>query len=104
MNRGILRGLKFLALAGMIAGPLAYRASAGSAVAAWPRLNRPDSGGFTAGAQRLPSAEHKDRDRYKHAEGRLSTFDRHLVKHHFDKGELDERHWRRSEASSTTIL
>ena len=35
------------------------------------------------------TTEHKERDRYKNAERHLSPFDSHLVKRHFDKGELD---------------
>ena len=31
----------------------------------------------------------KQRDRYRYAQEHLSTFDRHLTKGHFDKGELD---------------
>ncbi len=30
------------------------------------------------------------RDRYQNAQGHLSSFDRHLTKGHFDKGELDK--------------
>lgn len=30
------------------------------------------------------------RDRYQHAQGHLSTFDRHLMRGRFDKGELDK--------------
>ena len=30
------------------------------------------------------------RERYEHAQGHLSTFDRKLTKGHFDKGELDK--------------
>ncbi len=30
------------------------------------------------------------RERYEHAQGHLSTFDRHLTKGHFDKHELDD--------------
>lgn len=88
MNRGILRGLKFLALAGAIAGALVF---AQAPEAPWQR-GRDLIGRTQADLQQARSssiAEHKDRDRYKHAEGHLSTFDRHLVKHHFDKGELD---------------
>jgi hypothetical protein len=32
----------------------------------------------------------KQRDRYRSAQGHLSTFDRHLTKGHFDKSELDK--------------
>jgi hypothetical protein len=32
----------------------------------------------------------KQRERYQSAQGHLSTFDRHLVKGRFDKGELDK--------------
>jgi hypothetical protein len=32
----------------------------------------------------------KQRERYRSAQGHLSSFDRHLVKGHFDKGELDK--------------
>ena len=32
----------------------------------------------------------KQRDRYRGAQGHLSTFDRHLTKGHFDKDELDK--------------
>jgi len=32
----------------------------------------------------------KQRERYHSAQGHLSTFDRHLVKGHFDRGELDK--------------
>ena len=32
----------------------------------------------------------KQRERYRNAQDRLSTFDRHLTKGHFDKGELDK--------------
>jgi hypothetical protein len=32
----------------------------------------------------------KQRDRYRDAQGHLSSFDRHLTKGHFDKGELDK--------------
>jgi hypothetical protein len=39
------------------------------------------------------SLEHQkedQRERVQHAQGHLSTFDRHLVKGNFDKGELDK--------------
>jgi hypothetical protein len=32
----------------------------------------------------------KQRERYRNAQGHLSSFDRHLVKGHFDKSELDK--------------
>jgi hypothetical protein len=32
----------------------------------------------------------KERERYKHAQKSLSTFDRHLAKGHFDKDKLDD--------------
>ncbi|MBV9084431.1 MAG: hypothetical protein JOZ62_17285 [Acidobacteriaceae bacterium] len=32
----------------------------------------------------------KERERYRNAQRSLSTFDRHLTKGHFDKGELDK--------------
>ena len=32
----------------------------------------------------------EQRDRYRDAQGHLSSFDRHLTKGHFDKGELDK--------------
>jgi hypothetical protein len=38
----------------------------------------------------LEKQKSKQRDRYRDAQGHLSTFDRHLVKGHFDKGELDK--------------
>lgn len=34
--------------------------------------------------------DQKERERYKHAQKSLSTFDRHLAKGHFDKDKLDE--------------
>ena len=37
----------------------------------------------------LEHGNDKQRDRYHNAQGHLSTFDRHLVKGHFDKGELN---------------
>jgi len=37
----------------------------------------------------LEHGNDKQRDRYRNAQGHLSTFDRHLVKGHFDKGELN---------------
>lgn len=38
----------------------------------------------------LEHGNDKQRDRYKNAQGHLSTFDRHLTKGHFDKGELNK--------------
>jgi hypothetical protein len=38
----------------------------------------------------LESANDKQRERYRSAQGHLSTFDRHLTKGKFDKGELDK--------------
>lgn len=38
----------------------------------------------------LDSKRGDDRDRYKNAQGHLSTFDRKLVKGKFDKGELEK--------------
>lgn len=38
----------------------------------------------------LEHGNDKQRDRYHDAQGHLSTFDRHLTKGHFDKGELDK--------------
>ena len=38
----------------------------------------------------LEHGNDKQRDRYRSAQGHLSTFDRHLTKGHFDKGELDK--------------
>ena len=40
-------------------------------------------------ASRLENAKGDQRSRYDNAQKHLSTFDRHLVKGHFDKGELD---------------
>ena len=34
--------------------------------------------------------DQKERERYKHAQKSLSTFDRHLAKGHFDKDKLDD--------------
>ena len=41
-------------------------------------------------AAELEHGNDKQRDRYHDAQGHLSTFDRHLTKGHFDKGELDK--------------
>jgi hypothetical protein len=38
----------------------------------------------------LESGNEKQRERYRSAQGHLSTFDRHLTKGKFDKGELDK--------------
>lgn len=37
----------------------------------------------------LEHGNEKQRNRYRNAQDHLSTFDRHLVKGHFDKGELN---------------
>ncbi len=37
----------------------------------------------------LEHGKEDQRERYRHAQGHLSTFDRHLVKGKFDKGELE---------------
>lgn len=39
-------------------------------------------------AAELESNKEKERERYRSAQGHLSTFDRHLTKGKFDKGEL----------------
>ncbi len=36
----------------------------------------------------LETNKEKERERYRSAQGHLSSFDRHLTKGHFDKGEL----------------
>ncbi len=41
-------------------------------------------------ASELEHGNAGQRERYHSAQGHLSTFDRHLVKGHFDKGELDK--------------
>jgi hypothetical protein len=41
-------------------------------------------------AERQEHQKEDQRERYQHAQGHLSTFDRHLTKGHFDKGELDK--------------
>jgi len=41
-----------------------------------------------AAAELEPQRNEKQRDRYRNAQGHLSSFDRHLTKGHFDKGEL----------------
>lgn len=41
-------------------------------------------------AERQEHQKEDQRERYEHAQGHLSTFDRHLLKGHFDKGELDK--------------
>lgn len=38
----------------------------------------------------LEHEKDKQRDRFHNAQGHLSTFDRHLIKGNFDKGELDK--------------
>src|ERR1700722_3933915 len=38
----------------------------------------------------LEREKNKERERYESAQGHLSTFDRHLVKCKFDKGEVDK--------------
>lgn len=38
----------------------------------------------------LEHGNEKQHDRYKHAQGHLSTFDRNLMKGRFDKGELNK--------------
>jgi len=40
-------------------------------------------------ASDLEHGNEKQRNRYRNAQEHLSTFDRHLVKGHFDKGELN---------------
>lgn len=40
-------------------------------------------------AAELEHGKGDQRDRYRNAQRHLSTFDRHLTKGHFDKGELD---------------
>ncbi len=42
------------------------------------------------GAAELEHNNGDQRERYRNAQGHLSTFDRHLTKGHFDKGELDK--------------
>jgi hypothetical protein len=41
-------------------------------------------------AQETQHNKGDQRERYEHAQGHLSTFDRKLTKGHFDKGELDK--------------
>ena len=41
-------------------------------------------------AAALEHGKAKERERYRSAQGHLSTFDRHLVKGHFDRSELDK--------------
>jgi hypothetical protein len=41
-------------------------------------------------AAELEQGNEKQRERYKSAQGHLSSFDRHLTKGSFDKGELDK--------------
>ncbi len=41
-------------------------------------------------ASDLEHGNEKQHDRYRNAQGHLSTFDRHLVKGRFDKGELNK--------------
>ncbi len=41
------------------------------------------------GSAELEHNNGDQRERYRHAQGHLSTFDRHLTKGHFDKSELD---------------
>ena len=41
-------------------------------------------------SQELEHNNGDQRERYRNAQGHLSTFDRHMTKGHFDKGELDK--------------
>ncbi|HSM79873.1 MAG TPA: hypothetical protein VLT57_19685 [Bryobacteraceae bacterium] len=89
MKRGLMKSWKFLALVGTLAGVLSF---AQAPEAPWQRARDliSQTQADLREARTSSTAEHKDRDRYKNAERHLSTFDRHMVKRHFDKGELDD--------------
>ncbi len=48
------------------------------------------SQGDLRAAADLAQGKHEQRERIQKAQGHLSTFDRHLIKGHFDKGQLDQ--------------
>jgi hypothetical protein len=84
----------------LAAAPLAQEYPPQAYPAQGPEYPAPYTGGLRALVDRtqadLRAAEEQERqkqdqrDRYQHAQGHLSTFDRHLMRGRFDKGELDK--------------